>query len=145
GAGARVPARLEAVGHRPAQGRVLVAAKGAAAARVRLLEAGESAVLVGRFRPLMAAERRWRWRHVAAVLEADDLVGAGRAAPGLLRLANGLRHRVLAGGDGLGDTDRALVAGFLVGDDRDLPPMVSADFRAAGLAPLLVVSGAHVT
>jgi competence protein ComEC len=94
---------------------------------------------------LAAGERRWRWRHVGAVFEADDLVGAGPAAPDLLRVANELRHRVLAGGDGLGETDRALVAGFLVGDDRDLPSQVSADFRAAGLSHLLVVSGANVT
>ena len=65
----------------------------------------------------------------------------GRAPP----MANGLRHRVLAGGEGLGRTDRALVAGFLVGDDRDLPAAVAADFRAAGLSHLLVVSGANVT
>jgi competence protein ComEC len=52
---------------------------------------------------------------------------------------------VLAGGAGLAATDRALVAGFLVGDDRDLPDAVAADFRAAGLSHLLVVSGANVT
>jgi ComEC/Rec2-related protein len=143
--GALVPARLEAVDRGAARGIVLVVARGAAAERVRLLEAGESAVLVGRFRELRAGERRWRWRHAGAVFEADDLVGAGRASPALLRVANGLRHRVLVGGDGLGETDRALVAGFLVGDDRDLPPGVAADFRAAGLSHLLVVSGANVT
>jgi competence protein ComEC len=63
----------------------------------------------------------------------------------VLRAANGLRHRILAGGEALGDTDRALVAGFLVGDDRGLPAGVAADFRAAGLSHLLVVSGANVT
>jgi competence protein ComEC len=148
--GVRVPARLEAVepaagGRGAVRGNVLIVAAGAAAERVRLLEAGESAVLVGRFRELEAGEERWRWRHAGAVFEADDLVGAGRAAPALLRVANGLRHRVLAGGDGLDETDRALVAGFLIGDDRDLPPAVAADFRAAGLSHLLVVSGANVT
>ena len=86
----------------------------------------------------------WRWRHAGAVFEAGDLVGAGPAT-GFLRWANGVRHRVLAGGEALGPTDRALVAGFLVGDDRDLPPAVAADFRAAGLSHLLVVSGANVT
>ncbi|HVW32127.1 MAG TPA: ComEC/Rec2 family competence protein [Acidimicrobiia bacterium] len=136
-----VPARLE----RPAAGRVLVIAEGPAAGRLRLLEAGESAVLVGRFRVLGEAEGRWRWRHVAAVFEARDLVGAGPAAPVILRMANGLRHRILAGGESLGPADRALVAGFLVGDDRDLPSGVAADFRAAGLSHLLVVSGANVT
>jgi competence protein ComEC len=137
----RVPARLEAAG---SGAIVLVVAKGAAGERMRLLEAGESAVLVGHFRELAAAERRWRWRHAGAVFEAHDLVGAGPTTSPLLRAANGLRHRVLAGAVGLGDTDRALVAGFLVGDDRGLPPAVSADFRAAGLSHLLVVSGANV-
>jgi competence protein ComEC len=143
--GVRVPVRLERIGERFARGSVLVVAKGPAAERVRLLEAGESAVLTGHFRPLLAGEERWQWRHAGAAFEADDLVGAGRAAPVLLRAANAIRHRVLAGGESLGAGDRALVAGFLVGDDRDLPPRVAADFRAAGLSHLLVVSGANVT
>lgn len=142
--GVRVPGRLEAAKGAAARGTVLVVAKPPAAERLRLLEAGESAVLTGRFRTLEAGERRWRWRHVAAVFEAGDLVGAG-PAKGLARWANGLRHRVLAGGEALRPTDRALVAGFLVGDDRDLPASVAADFRAAGLSHLLVVSGANVT
>ncbi|HYH50731.1 MAG TPA: ComEC/Rec2 family competence protein [Acidimicrobiia bacterium] len=143
--GVRVPVRLESVNGTTSRGTVLVAARPPAAERLRLLRAGESAVLTGRFRPLEGGERRWRWRHVAAVYEAGDLVGAGPARPALLRLANSLRHRVLAGGEALAPTDRALVAGFLVGDDRDLPPDVAADFRAAGLSHLLVVSGANVT
>jgi competence protein ComEC len=141
----RVPARLEGLDGRRGRGTVLVVATEAAAGRLRLLEAGESAGLVGRFRALEAAEGQWRWRHVAAVYEAHDLVAAGPAMPVLLRSANALRARVLAGGESLGQTDRALVAGFLVGDDRDLPPAVAADFRAAGLSHLLVVSGANVT
>lgn len=143
--GARVPARLEAVDGVRARGTVLVVGKRAAAERMLLLETGESARLLGHFRPLQAAERRWRWRHIGAVFEANDLVGAGGPEPAVLRAANGLRHRVLAGGQALGDTDRALVAGFLVGDDRGLPPRVAADFRAAGLSHLLVVSGANVS
>lgn len=143
--GARVPARLEAVDGVRARGTVLVEARRAAAERILLLETGESAILLGHFRPLDAVERRWRWRHVGAVFEAYDLVGAGRPEPAVLRAANGLRQRVLAGGEALGDTDRALVAGFLVGDDRGLPARVAAEFRAAGLSHLLVVSGANVS
>src|SRR5437870_9586636 len=109
------------------------------------MRAGESAGHGGSCRRLVAREQQWRWRRGGGAFDADDLIGAGRAAPALLRAANGLRHRVLAGGAGLDDTDRALVAGFLVGDDRDLPPRVAADFRAAGLSHLLVVSGANVT
>ena len=143
--GVRVPARLESVNDTASRGTVLVVAKPPAAERLRLLEAGESAVLTGRFRALDDGEGRWRWRHVAGVFEAGDLTGAGPARPVVLRWANGVRHRVLAGGEALGPTDRALVAGFLVGDDRELPPPVAADFRAAGLSHLLVVSGANVT
>lgn len=143
--GVRAPARLEAVGANGAGGTALIVAGGAAATRLRLLETGESAVLLGYFRPLQGVERRWRWRHVGAAFEAHDLVGAGRPEPAVLRAANGLRHRVLAGGEALGDIDRALVAGFLVGDDRDLPGRVAAEFRAAGLSHLLVVSGANVS
>lgn len=142
--GARVTARLEETDGRAVRGTVLVAAKQAAAERIRLLEAGESAVLLGHFRLLEGEERYWRWRHVTGVLEAHDLVGAGRAEPAVLRAANGLRRRVLTGGEALGDIDRALVAGFLVGDDRGLPAQVAGDFRAAGLSHLLVVSGANV-
>jgi competence protein ComEC len=140
-----VPARLDSVDHGGGRGTILVVAMQAAAERLRLLEAGESAVLLGRFRSLEADERRWRWRHVGAAFEAQDLVGVGPAEPAVLRAANALRHRVLAGGEALDGTDRALVAGFLVGDDRDLPPAVAADFRASGLSHLLVVSGANVT
>ena len=143
--GVRVPARLEAIEDGRARGTVLVVAQRPAAERLRLLEAGESAGLVGYFRALDAGERRWRWRHVAAVFVAHDLVEAGPAKPSALRTANSFRHRVLAGGNRLGETDRALVAGFLVGDDRGLPAQVAADFRAAGLSHLLVVSGANVT
>ena len=142
---ARVPARLVAVDGVGARGNVLVVASRAAAERVLLLETGESAVLLGYFRPLQEEERRWRWRHVAAVFEAHDLVGAGRPESAVLRVANALRHRVLAGGAALNGTDRALVGGFLVGDDRGLPARVAADFRAAGLSHLLVVSGANVS
>ena len=50
--GVRVPARLERAGRERPRGTVLVVAKRAAAERVRLLEAGESAVLA---RPLPGA------------------------------------------------------------------------------------------
>src|SRR5689334_11840847 len=51
---ARVAGRVEGIDGRAARGGVLVVAVGAAAERVRLLEAGESAVLTGWFRPLAA-------------------------------------------------------------------------------------------
>ena len=48
------------------------------------------------------------------------------------------------GGSHLPATERALVAGFLLGDTRALPTEVEEEFRAAGLTHLLAVSGANV-
>jgi competence protein ComEC len=59
-------------------------------------------------------------------------------------VANAARGVVLGGTDGLAPTERALVAGFLLGDTRDLPDPVLARFRDAGLSHLLAVSGANV-
>jgi len=44
----------------------------------------------------------------------------------------------------LAPTDRALVAGFLLGDTRALPASVTDQFRAAGLSHLTAVSGENV-
>src|SRR5437899_696460 len=65
--------RVVAGGSGTPRGTVLGVAKGPAAERGRRLEAGESAVLVGSFRPLAAGERQWRWRHAGAAFDADDL------------------------------------------------------------------------
>jgi competence protein ComEC len=59
-------------------------------------------------------------------------------------VANALRARVLAGGSHLPATERALVAGFLLGDTRALGRDVEEEFRASGLTHLLAVSGANV-
>ena len=40
--------------------------------------------------------------------------------------------------------DRSLLAGVVLGDDRDQPPELADDFRAAGLTHLLAVSGQNV-
>jgi competence protein ComEC len=125
-------------------GTVAVVARAGTGARLRLLAAGESVVVAGRLSPLAGGERRLRWRHAAARLEATDLHAAGPVESPALRLANGVRALVLRGSGALPRTERALVAGLLVGDDRELPPAVAADFRAAGLSHLLAVSGANV-
>jgi len=139
-AGVRALARLEAGGWR---GHVLVEARGEAAMRLRLLAAGETAVLAGRLRPLEGRARTARWRHAAGALVADDLLAA-RPGSSAFRLANRLRALVLRGSAPLPAGERALVAGFLVGDDRELPPETARQFRLAGLSHLLVVSGANV-
>jgi competence protein ComEC len=123
---------------------VALDARNRAARRLPLLAAGETAVVSGRLRPLAGWERRLRWRHTAAALAVDDVLGvAPPASPGM-RLANGLRGLVLSGARRLPEAPAALTAGLLVGDDRDLPEPVATDFRLAGLSHLLAVSGANV-
>jgi competence protein ComEC len=153
----RVPVRLEAVARSgvafPCDGRncnartsalVLVAARGATASRLRLLSAGDVVVVSGELEPLGGWEERLRWRHLAARLEASDLVALGPAPSGLLGLAGRLRGLIQRGTATLPATERALVAGFLLGDTRELPGDVAGDFRASGLSHLLAVSGANV-
>ena len=125
-------------------GLVAVMGEGQAARRLRVLEAGETAVLSGWLRPPAGPEARLRWRHAAAVLVADDLLAAAPPGSPVLRLANRLRRLVLSGAGRLPEVPGTLTAGLLVGDDRGLPAAVAADFRAAGLSHLLAVSGANV-
>lgn len=127
-------------GHRT----LLVVADGEAAPRLRLLGAGDHVVLRGWLRPLDGYDRWLRWRHVVGRFDATALRGfAGSRSP-LTGVANQLRGLVLRGSAPLPSTERALVAGFLLGDTRDLPFEVLTDFRSAGLSHLLAVSGANV-
>lgn len=141
-AGVRSLARLEAGS---AQGSlVLLIAPRDSASRLGLLTAGEGLIARGSLRPLQGREAQFRWRHAAAVFEIDDILVRRPTRSLVLGLANGLRNLVVRGHDQLPDPERALVAGFVVGDDRDLPRPVAIDFRAAGLSHLLAVSGANV-
>jgi len=123
---------------------VLVDASDAAASRLAVLETGDRVSLRGYFRPLGPFEARWRWRHAVGAFSARDLLGFRSPSSPLLALANGLRARVLAGHRNVPEPQRALLAGFLLGDTSDLPDTVVADFRAAGLSHLVAVSGQNV-
>jgi len=123
---------------------VLVHAEDAAAGRVAVLGAGDRVVLVGWLRPLDGFDERLRWRHVVATMTATDLLDASHPGSPLALVANAARSFVLRGTDALPPTERALVAGFLLGDTRDLPDAVVVRFRDAGLSHLLAVSGANV-
>ncbi|MCZ7526970.1 MAG: ComEC/Rec2 family competence protein [Acidimicrobiia bacterium] len=129
----------------PAGGRtVLVTTSGDPGARLRLLEAGDRVELAGWLAPLAGRDRHLRWRHAVARLDVVDLTGVAGPDTPLSRAANGLRHLVLRGGEVLGPSEQALVAGFLLGDTRDVPEEVVDDFRASGLTHLLAVSGSNV-
>ena len=82
--------RLERVDGGQSRGLVLVVARRRPRSGCGCWRRGSPPCSIGRFRPLDQARSGWRWRHVGAVFEADDLVGAGRAT-GFLRVANGVR------------------------------------------------------
>jgi len=137
--------RLTSVGGAPAGGRtVLVTAGGDVGPRLRLLSAGDQVELRGWLAPLAGYDRRVRWRHAVARFDALELLSFEGPRSPLLRVANGLRAVVLGGTDRLPPTERAVVAGFLLGDTRAVPPRVEDEFRASGLTHLLAVSGANV-
>jgi competence protein ComEC len=60
------------------------------------------------------------------------------------RAANSLRRTLVRGARPLDTEERALLTGFVLGDDRDQSVAVADDFRAAGLTHLLAVSGDNV-
>jgi competence protein ComEC len=124
--------------------RVLVSASGDVAGHLRLLSAGETAVLHGWFAPLEGFDERWRWKHAIGEFHATDLRGVGPAQGVLAQIANRARGVVLAGSEHLAPTDRALLAGFLLGDTRGVPDALTEQFRAAGLTHLTAVSGGNV-
>jgi competence protein ComEC len=137
---ARVLVRVDEAGGR----RVLVDATGDAGPRLRLLSAGEGVTLRGWLEPLTGFDERWRWQHAVGVLHATELSAARTARSPLDRVANAARAAVLRGSQSLSPVDRALLAGFLLGDTRSVPHQVEERFRAAGLTHLTAVSGENV-
>ena len=131
-------------GRQAGRRRVLVRASGDVAGRVRLLEAGDHAVVRGWFAPLDGFDTRWQWRHAIGAFHATALESAQRATAPMIRAANTARAAVLRGTSSLTPTDRALLAGFLLGDTRGVPRELTDDFRAAGLSHLAAVSGENV-
>jgi competence protein ComEC len=142
---ARVLVRIARIDDRSAGGRtVLVTAGGDTAGKLRLLESGDEIRVSGWLQPLTGYDERLRWRHAVASFDAVELLAFEPARSPLHRTANALRTRVLAGGRRLAPTERALMAGFLLGDTRELPHDVEEQFRASGLTHLLAVSGDNV-
>ncbi|MGH9025254.1 MAG: ComEC/Rec2 family competence protein, partial [Acidimicrobiia bacterium] len=104
----------------------------------------DEVTLAGWLGPLRDFDRYLRWRHAVGRLDATDLLAFGEARSWLWRTANDARAVVLAGSASLPATERALIAGFLLGDTRGISPAVDDQFRDAGLTHLLAVSGANV-
>ena len=124
--------------------RVEAWARGAPAAALRGRLAGEVVDVDGRLRALpRSARARLAVRHVGARLSIDD-VGPWRGGSPATRAANEVRRVLDRGMGSMRATHAALLRGFLIGDDRDVPAPVESDFRAAGLTHLLAVSGSNV-
>lgn len=141
----RVLARVDARDGRDAgDRRVLVRASGDVAARLRILAAGDGATLRGWFGALDGFDTRWRWKHAVGTFHATALLRVSPARGPIVRAANAVRDFVLHGTRGLAPVDRALLAGFLLGDTRGVPATLTDDFRAAGLSHLTAVSGENV-
>jgi competence protein ComEC len=137
--------RVDSLDGRDAGGRrVLVTASGDVAGQLRILSAGEVVVFRGWCGELDGFDVRWRWKHAVGEIHATEIVGVGLARAPLDRVANGLRGLVLAGSTQLQPVDRALLAGFLLGDTRGVPQDLTEQFRAAGLTHLTAVSGENV-
>ena len=121
--------------------RVEAWARGRNGARLAPRLAGERVAVAGEVRPFPEAARaRLRPRHVASRLSVTDVGGWGWGHPPS-RLANHLRRSLTEGAASLPPDRRALLTGFVLGDDRGQPAEVVDDFRGSGLSHLLAVSG----
>ncbi len=130
--------------HFRVDGRVLVRATGSDAGEWRVLAEGDGVTATGVLHPLEGRDRAQRWHHaVAALADARLTRFASPRAPPFV-VANRVRAVVLRGCAALDPVDRALLAGFLLGDVRGVPAAVGAEFRASGLTHLLAVSGENV-
>jgi len=137
GAGVRVVARLDGE-------RVELWAYGRPATTLRRRLAGERVTIDGTRRPRSSEQIAANpWRRVVGRVEVAAVTGT---RPGALpyRLANEVHQRLADGAAGLGDDRRALLAGLVLGDDRDQPAVLRDAFTTVGLTHLLAVSGQNV-
>jgi len=103
---------------------------------------GEPVLVQGVLEPALF---RVRSGPVAGVIDDAIVTRLGAARNPLMRIANRLRSRVLGSLSSVGRTpEGALVAGFLIGDTRNLPDTDYEALRLAGLSHFVAVSGSNV-
>ncbi len=105
--------------------------------------AGDRLRITGSVRPIQPLPDYQAARHIANRLSIDRIHSHRDGSPPY-RLANWLRRTIARGAESLDDDRHALFTGLSYGDDRYQSPVVSDDFRAAGLTHLLAVSGQNV-
>jgi competence protein ComEC len=131
----------------------LVQVRTQAKGRYRELRIGEQARLSGALeRPTGRSDGRFDYTEylrragVHALLRADSIAGTGERRGGLSGVVDRLRDRAEVGvGAGLGPRLGALARGVVLGQDERIPADMVDQFKAAGLAHLLAVSGQNVT
>ncbi|MCX7622058.1 MAG: competence protein ComEC family protein, partial [Acidimicrobiales bacterium] len=118
-------------------------ARSGSAGLLRSRAAGELVEVEGRTEPLPDGSEHLKRRHIAERLQVERV---GRWWPGSFptRAANGLRRLLDSGARSLAPSERALYAGFVLGDDRGQDPEIADAFEASGLTHLLAVSGENV-
>ena len=120
--------------------RILIEVKGAIPAGV-----GEQVRISGGFRALPDFEQAARRAGAHALVAADTVTATGVRRGGVLGAVDAVRRRAeraLAGG--LLPPLAGLARGMVLGEDDQLTPDTTADFRASGLAHLVAASGSNV-
>lgn len=122
---------------------------GSVGRRLSRVAAGELVEVVGTRRSIeTSSSRRRLLRHVTGRLDIERVdvrpIGVERSGGGLDRAANRVRGALENGARVLPSDDRALLLGFLVGDDRFQSWDTISAFRESGLAHLTAVSGQNV-
>lgn len=107
------------------------------------LLAGQRLVVAGRVAPFGRSTDWLRSRHLAGELHVESVHAIGDVIPPMAA-ANAFRDVLDRGAATLSDRERSLLSGLVIGDDRDQPPELTADFRASGLTHLLAVSGQNL-
>ena len=139
-----VPATTVQVGAVPIRRTVLLRGSARVALRFAVLRLGDRVDLIGRIEAGGRGDRFRPGPPVAAEIDVAALLAVRPASQWYRRAGDGLRAAVESGADRLGDRDRALLLGFLLGDTRAIDRTTIDQFRAAGLTHLLAVSGANV-
>ncbi|MCB1031725.1 MAG: ComEC/Rec2 family competence protein [Acidimicrobiales bacterium] len=123
--------------------RLLLQVNSADAGALEHALAGERVLVQGEVRPPPPGSGWMVPRHLAGIVKANsvELYDGGSV---LARGPNRIRRSIEQGFARWSDKDRALVGGFLLGDDRGHSDEMVADFRDSGLSHLMVVSGQNV-
>ena len=119
-------------------------AYGSTGYRLRSLQAGDRIRVAGETRELSGLARStYRRRHIAGSLTLTQLSLASQGNE-VDQAANYLRRLVAGGASSMPDRERALLTGFIYGDDREEDAETKEDFLAANMSHLLAVSGSNV-